>query len=306
MAPMTTIALTAAGLQVNGEQIGLPTTVAALTAALGATPRVSEPGANTLYAWDELGVVGYVDDGATAHTITLLLVPGQIPAEAKTPFRGEVTVDGADARAYYEAHPEERVPLYERDQDGAIERGGICLRVYYDFEDPTRAEVISLSILKYTPPPPNAPDAYVHRPLDEPVLEFEDFGFKLSVVQELMYEQGVLSPRFDLYEFVEQYGGRAIDLDEEGYDPIEEVTQWFRDLEVPARLAPLVIDLGQDGGNDIYHQLIHFPEGYEEYWDIETTADAAHFPNLKTATICYGKPGVVDELKARGIDADWL
>ena len=35
--------------------------------------------------------------------------------------------------------------------------------------------------------------------------EFQDINFKLCVIQELMYNQGVLLPKFDIKEFVKNY-----------------------------------------------------------------------------------------------------
>lgn len=33
-------------------------------------------------------------------------------------------------------------------------------------------------------------------------LQFDNFNFKLAIIQELMYEQNVLEPRFNVYSFV--------------------------------------------------------------------------------------------------------
>lgn len=50
-------------------------------------------------------------------------------------------------------------------------------------------------------------------------VQFKDFNFKLAVIEGLMYEQGVLAPRFDVYEFVKDYAARQIDIaDELAYD----------------------------------------------------------------------------------------
>jgi len=95
-------------------------------------------------------------------------------------------------------------------------------------------------------------------------------------------------------------------LDEEGYEPIEEVIQYFRDLPIPKRLAEKVTEIYQDGGNDIYLNLIRFAEGDEEHWDILSTQDVKHFPNLKKAVLCYANDKVLTELNEKGIDAKWI
>lgn len=61
---------------------------------------------------------------------------------------------------------------------------------------------------------------YTIKPLDEPIIEFKDFGFKVAVTQELMYYKELLQPKFDLYEFVDWYDKRAIDLRKRGTTPL--------------------------------------------------------------------------------------
>ena len=149
-------------------------------------------------------------------------------------------------------------------------------------------------------------DKYLLKDLGESQIEFSDFGFKLAIIQELMYHQDLLKPKFDLHEFIEWYDKRKIDIEKEGYELIPEVTQYFKDLQIPKELAPKITEIYQDGGNAIYLQLLRFGEGWEDFWDIETAKDAAQFPNLKSAKIGYAKENVVEELKALKIDAKWI
>ncbi|SEL43673.1 hypothetical protein SAMN04487910_2451 [Aquimarina amphilecti] len=149
-------------------------------------------------------------------------------------------------------------------------------------------------------------DSYIIKPLQEKQIEFSDFGFKLSIIQELMYTKELLTPKFDLYDFVNWYDKREIDIEEEGYEPITEVTQYFKDLPIPKTMASKITEIYQDGGNDIYLQLLRFGEGWEEYWDIETAIDAKQFPNLKKAVLCYAKEPVLEELNNMGIKAEWI
>jgi len=148
-------------------------------------------------------------------------------------------------------------------------------------------------------------DKYVIKQLTEEQIEFTDFGFKLSIIQELMYTKELLKPKFDLHEFIEWYDKRKIDIEEEGYEPIPEVTQYFKDLPIPKRLAKEITEIAQDGGNDIYLNLLRFGEGWEEYWDIESIVDAKNFPNLKKVWLCYAKDNVLNEFNEAGIKAKW-
>ncbi|PKV48856.1 hypothetical protein ATE84_0870 [Aquimarina sp. MAR_2010_214] len=149
-------------------------------------------------------------------------------------------------------------------------------------------------------------DKYIIEKLYEEQIEFCDFGFKLSVIQELMYNKELLKPKFDLYEFIEWYDKREIDIEKEGYEPIPEVTQYFKDLPIPKRLASEITEIYQDGGNEIYLQLLRFGEGWEDYWDIETAKDAKQFPNLKKAILCYANENILDELNDMGIKTEWI
>ena len=119
---------------------------------------------------------------------------------------------------------------------------------------------------------------------EEKCVQFKSFNFKLAVVQELMYVQEVLKPKFDVYDFCENYTKRDIDPEEYYFEVIPEVKKWFMDLPIPASLAALVTELYFDGGNEIYAQLIPFWDGEDDVFDIETLTeeDISQLPNLKT------------------------
>jgi hypothetical protein len=148
-------------------------------------------------------------------------------------------------------------------------------------------------------------DKYKIKPHKDEVVEFEDFGFKLAVIQELMYEQKLLKPKFDLYEFAKSYQKRKIDIEIEGYEPIEEVTQYFKDLAIPKHLAPKVTKITLDYGNEIYHQLICFAEGDEDDWIVRSAKDTQHFPNLKKC-FCHSKNELTEEFQKFGVEVGCL
>ena len=140
-------------------------------------------------------------------------------------------------------------------------------------------------------------------------VQFKDFNFKLAVIERLMYEQGVLTPRFNVYEFVKRYTARRIDIEEEGYDIIPEVRAYFEQLEIPAELLPLIQEINMDGGDEIYGQLYPFWDGEDEIFAIRSAEDAALLPNLKSVTLFYIYPGderILEEFRQRGIAAQWL
>lgn len=136
---------------------------------------------------------------------------------------------------------------------------------------------------------------------------FSDFNFKLAVIQVLMYEQELLVPRFDVYDFVRGYAARPINIDEEGYTIIPEVKSYFEQLEIPAEMLPHVEELYQEGGTEIYLQLCPFWDGEDNIFDIHSAEDAALLPNLKSVTLFYsGDEQILEAFRRRGIEAEWL
>ena len=137
--------------------------------------------------------------------------------------------------------------------------------------------------------------------------QFQDFNFKLAVIQKLMYEWDLLTPRFDVYEFVKHYEARPIDIDEEGYEIIPEVKQYFEQLEIPADALVGIEALYQDGGDDIYMQLCPFWDGEDDVFNIRSAQDADKLPNLKAVTLFYDEDDrILEEFRRRGITAEWL
>ena len=114
-------------------------------------------------------------------------------------------------------------------------------------------------------------------------LVFEHLPFKLAVVQELMYGQGLLKPEFDVHEFARDYAAREIDPDDYYDEMIPEVEAWFTALPIAKSLAAHVQRLYFDGGNDIYLQLIPQWDGEDEQFNITALSpqELAQFPMLR-------------------------
>ena len=137
-------------------------------------------------------------------------------------------------------------------------------------------------------------------------IQFTDFNFKLLVIEELMYNQELLKPKFDIYEFVKLYEKREIDIEEEGYEPILEAVEYFKSLNIDQKMAKQITELYQDGGNEVYMNIAPFWDGEDNVFDIESYEDIKHFPNLKKVTLFCSDTKILDELKAKGIDAQSL
>ncbi len=287
------IEVTKNDLTINGYEVQLPTHLEVLEKILGRSTQIKSQ-----IHWKELGIftnpvspskINHIEFNVAYNAMSVTS-----KAEQKPFFTGKIIADGKNVmnRSFKKMKGrmyEVSSFTYTGDRLPCII--GITYNKIYD------KRIVRKEVPK---------DKYVIKPLAEEQIEFEDFGFKLAVIQELMYHQELLKPMFKLSEFVDLYDKRKIDLEEEGYYPILEVTNYFKELPIPKRLASAVTEIYQDGGNKIYLNLLRFGEGWEEYWDIESVGDARQFPKLKKATLCYAKKNIVDELNAMGIDAAWI
>lgn len=149
-------------------------------------------------------------------------------------------------------------------------------------------------------------DKYKLKKIAGETIEFADFNFKLTVIEVLMYDKELLKPKFDVYEFAELYNKREIDIDKEGYNPIPEVIEYFQALKIDKKLAEQVTEIYQDGGNNIYLNIIPLWSGEDDFFDIQSYEDIRHFPNLKKMILMGVEQKTLDELKAQGINAEAL
>lgn len=131
-------------------------------------------------------------------------------------------------------------------------------------------------------------------PKEERYLEFDNFPFKLAVIQELMYEQKLLGePYRGGDKFMERYAGDLETVSEEMsiqrlLPHIAEAEAYFQELKVPASLADRVEKLYVGEELDIYYQINPqwgdfdcFEDGAA--FDIKdiTEREIRQFPNLK-------------------------
>ncbi|MNX58333.1 Leucine Rich repeats (2 copies) [compost metagenome] len=135
--------------------------------------------------------------------------------------------------------------------------------------------------------------------------QFTDFGFRLMVIQKLMYEDRILQPAFDVYEFARDYPHRTIDLFEglDAYNIIPEVKAWFENLPIPLALLEDIQELWAAGGDEIYQQITPQWDGEDDSFVVQRAADARQLPNLKRV-VASGllTPQAIGELEALGID----
>ena len=121
--------------------------------------------------------------------------------------------------------------------------------------------------------------------MEEGYLQFDNFNFKLAIIQELMYDINVLQPEFDIYEFAKEYKGEEIDTESE--TAIEPALEYFKNLQIPKSLAKEVGSFYMDGGNEVYMNIIPLWDGEDGYFDLNDVSleELRQFPNLTEATI---------------------
>ena len=168
-------------------------------------------------------------------------------------------------------------------------------------------KVIDVSYAWKKPKRVIADNPYELKPIDEPALSFDNFNFKLCIIQVLMYEKKLLKPEFDIYEFAKCYPPREINIDEEGYDPIKPAVNYFKKLEIPVSLATEIEEIIMDGGNDIYTQICPFWDGEDDCFDLKKVSDEelSQFANLKRVKLMNSPENItktlINRLKRCGI-----
>ena len=121
--------------------------------------------------------------------------------------------------------------------------------------------------------------------MEEGYLQFDNFNFKLAIIQELMYDINVLQPEFDIYEFAKEYKGEEIDTEIDTV--IEPALEYFKNLQIPKSLAKEVGSFYMDGGNEVYMNIIPQWDGEDGYFDLNDVSltELRQFPNLTEATV---------------------
>ena len=119
---------------------------------------------------------------------------------------------------------------------------------------------------------------------DEECLVFDTFNFKLAVINELMYNQEVLKPYFDIYDYM---AFKKAHWNLETDKNVRAAVNYFKELPIPARLADYVTEIDMDGADDIYMNIAPEWDGRDERFDFNKLSESElkQFKNLKKMTI---------------------
>ena len=300
------------GLLINNELL-LEFSVSRLTEALGKpriTPITDEDSPySAMYLWDSLGLYAFEKKDGTLATLACRVLEDKdwqrrvtfdyFALRPKGLFTGDFTIAGKSPLSYISK--EQSMDSFGLDI--VLDSWNVsCLyteKLSDDLEGLSKKAIVRRVAqetmpfrdyeLSYIPNEVDSskekdPNKWAFPLIEEKCVQFKNFNFKLAVVQELMYVQEVLKPKFDVYDFCENYTKRDIDPEDYYFEVIPEVKKWFMDLPIPVSLAALVTELYFDGGNEIYAQLIPFWDGEDDVFDIKslTEEDISQVPNLKT------------------------
>ncbi len=130
---------------------------------------------------------------------------------------------------------------------------------------------------------------------DEECLVFDTFNFKLAVINELMYNQEVLKPYFDIYDYM---AFKKAHWNLETDKNVRAAVNYFKELPIPVSLADYVTEINMDGDDDIYMNIAPEWDGRDERFDFNklTEVELKQFKNLKKMII-FGNDKDADKLR---------
>jgi len=294
------VEITEEGITIDGNLISFPISISHIKEIIGYHSRLipGSPDSNDIYVWDPLGIyiLVPVDTDLVAEINILISKTKGLAFLPKSTYRGNLIINGinikdkklkSDTYIFHEEKVGTNTVVIQIEKNDTSAIRSCCI-----YPTPSKKE-------------PKDPDKYKINPIKDNIV-FTDFNFKLLIIEELMYNKELLVPKIDVYEFTELYAKRDIDIEEEGYDPIPEIEEYFRALPISKEMATKVSSIYQDGGNKVYSQIIPFWDGEDEYFDLKSVEDAKYFPNLKKAVIFGTDKELIENLKSYGIDAQPL
>lgn len=287
------IDLTANGIVLNGRNNQLPVKITILNEILG-EPEEVKTESNVLYIWHDKGIRGFSKDKENIFEVDIQFIQlGQNQFFPQQPFLGNLKIEGTYYKNFVKISQNDY--LFKEYKIGNSE-----IQVKLTKEEPKLICSISIDI-KEEEILTNK-EKYKLKKISGEIIEFKDFNFKLAIIEELMYSKELLKPKFDVYEFAEIKKIEGFSAVEGGYEPIAEVVEYFKALEIDKKIAKQVTEIYQDGGNEIYMNVTPQWDGEDDLFNIQSFEDIKHFPNLKKMTLFETDTKIIEELKSKGIE----
>ena len=128
---------------------------------------------------------------------------------------------------------------------------------------------------------------------------FEDFGFKLVVINSLLEEE--TSFQAELEEMQEQY----VEDFEEEYTCIPEMIAYFENLVLTQEDLDKVTELTFDGGEEIYYYIMPDWDGELEELDVKSIKGFKLLKNLEKVYYCsMCDEALMEEFEKNGIEVE--
>ena len=287
-------------ITIDGKVLRFPMSYEEVKSVMGEASRILIEKWGTLYMYDDHGLFFedwgsprylkkekvYVDEDHKITSLTLYASDKQDTLQEMTIhkdpdfyphslFKGNVTFFGnqrenGSLNHYYGCYQE-----YMITPDGKVEMAHVGAFIRGEDADPNYDGDVLLKnlIISFQPRRPKSTENYNIVQPDEECLVFDNFNFKLAVIQELMYEQEVLKPYFDIYDY-----------------------KAFKKAKWNLETEKNIERIRMDGGNDIYMNIAPMWDGEDQRFDIDKLSEQElrQFPNLRYMSVLTGR---LDELR---------
>ena len=307
-------------ITIDGKPLRFPMSYEEVKSVMGEASRVLKENWGTLYMYDDEGLFfedqnsplflkkqkAYIDEEHKITSLSLYVSDKQDLLQEmvshKDPdfyphslFVGNVTFFGKKRE---NGSLNQRFGCYQEFidyPDGSFEMAHVGAYVMGEDADPNYDGDVFLKnlIISFKPRRPKSEENYNIVQPDEDCLVFDNFNFKLAVIQELMYEQEVLKPYFDIYDYATF---KKAKWNLETGKNVRGAVNFFKELPIPVSMAEKVEKILMDGGNNIYGNIAPFWDGEDErfYIDKLSESELKQFPNLKKMRVMTSN---IDKLK---------
>lgn len=127
---------------------------------------------------------------------------------------------------------------------------------------------------------------------------FEDFGFKLVVINSLLEKETSFSNKLE--EMNEKY---VAVYEGDGFECIPEMVEFFENLNLTKEDLALVTELCFDGGEEIYFMIMPEYDGESDEFDVKSIGGFEKLPSLRQVEyISMCSEELMDEFKEKGIE----
>ncbi len=270
-------------IEIDGKVLAFPASYDEVKEILGEASRIV-PSRHECpnYVYDDLGIVvngtvvarmrkqkSFVDKDHLITSVYLILHEEDVfhgdpvPAQA---FDGSVTIFSRPVAGLRHSWGFERHFFTNEAAERVLSATTTCIKGNDEVENIVNGKLNRSLVIDFDPERPKSTENYNPVKLEEPVLSFRSFNFKLAVIQELMYNQELIKPYFDIYDYLEFKKSRANTETEKN---IKAAVKFFQDYEIPASCAANIETITMDGGNDIYGQIAPLWDGEDGRFDID-------------------------------------